>query len=127
MITDPDKFSDEMRFRGYFSYKNDNIYVITLNNNVHMRIERVNVNVARIYFVDGPGNEIPIPTGITLRDTLNNINETPLVLHGIGSFFISWIANYSLFQNGVEICALKNQKEQSIETVDGFTFSLIHQ
>ncbi|CAG8839403.1 31804_t:CDS:1, partial [Gigaspora margarita] len=64
-------------------------------------------------------NEIPIPTGITLRDTLNNINETLLVISGIGSFFISWIADYLLFQNGVEICALKkNQKQQSIEAVD---------
>ncbi|CAG8599510.1 23556_t:CDS:2 [Dentiscutata erythropus] len=103
MVTDPDKFSDKMR------------------------IERVNVNVARIYFVDDPGNEIPIPIGITLRDTLNNINETPLVIRGIESFFISWIANYSLFQNGVEICALKNQKQQSVEAVDGFIYSLIQQ
>ncbi|KAF0438678.1 hypothetical protein F8M41_004240 [Gigaspora margarita] len=67
-----------------------------------MRIEKVNMNIMRIYFVDNPGNEIPIPTGITLRDTLNNVNETLLVISGIGSFFILWIADYSLFQNGVE-------------------------
>ncbi|CAG8721847.1 3847_t:CDS:2, partial [Dentiscutata erythropus] len=63
----------------------------------------MDTNIARIYFVDSNGNQIPIPNGITLRDTLNN---TPSRLVA-GNFFISWISNYSLFQNGVEICALK--------------------
>ncbi|CAG8607647.1 hypothetical protein C2G38_2037343 [Gigaspora rosea] len=122
MIIDPvNNFYDGMRFRGSFSYKNDNIYVVTFNNNIHMRIERMDTNVARLYFVGGNGNQIPIPKGITLRDTLNNTPSRPVA----GNFFISWISDYSLFQNGVEICALKNQKQQSVEGVDGFTYTVI--
>ncbi|CAG8651948.1 909_t:CDS:1, partial [Gigaspora margarita] len=115
MVTDPvNNLYYEMRFRGSFSYNNDNIYDVAFNNNIHMRIERMDTNVARIYFVDVNSNQIPIPNGITLRDTLNNTPSRSVA----GSFFISWISNYSLFQNGVEICALKNQKLQSVEGLD---------
>ncbi|CAG8555198.1 5729_t:CDS:1 [Cetraspora pellucida] len=117
----------EMKFRGSFSYKNDNISVVEFGNNVNMKIERISPNIAKIYFVDDLGNSIQIPNGVALRDTLNDFNETPQVVNGFGTYFISWISNYVLLLDGVAVFALKNQKQQSMEGVDGFRYSMIEQ
>ncbi|CAG8783352.1 9313_t:CDS:2 [Gigaspora rosea] len=115
MSTDSVNDPSEMKFRSSFSYKNDNISVVEFGNNVNMRIERINPNVATIYFVDDRGNSIQIPNGVTLRDTLDNFNETPQVINGFGTYFVSWISDYVLLLNGVAVFALKNQKQQSLE------------
>ncbi|CAG8684942.1 3949_t:CDS:1 [Cetraspora pellucida] len=127
MSTDFVNNPSEMKFRGSFSYKNDNISVVEFGNNVNMRIERISPNIAKIYFVDDRGNSIQIPNGVVLRDTLNNFNETPQLVNGFGTYFVSWISNYVLLLNGVAVFALKNQKQQSIEGVDGFRYSMIEQ
>ncbi|RIB05688.1 hypothetical protein C2G38_574304 [Gigaspora rosea] len=127
MSTDSVNDPSEMKFRSSFSYKNDNISVVEFGNNVNMRIERINPNVATIYFVDDRGNSIQIPNGVTLRDTLDNFNETPQVINGFGTYFVSWISDYVLLLNGVAVFALKNQKQQSLEGVDGFRYSTIEQ
>ncbi|CAG8649490.1 9187_t:CDS:1, partial [Dentiscutata heterogama] len=117
----------EMKFRSIFSYKNDNISVVEFGNNVNIRIERISPNIAKIYFVDDQENSIQIPNNVALKDTLNNFNETPQVVNGFGTYFVSWISNYVLLQNGVAVFALTNQKQQSIEGVDGFRYSTIEQ
>ncbi|RIB16089.1 hypothetical protein C2G38_1053290 [Gigaspora rosea] len=127
MSTDFVNDPSEMKFRGSFSYKNNNISVVEFGNNVNMRIERISRNVAKIYFVDDRGNGIQIPNGVALRDTLDNINETPQVVNGFGTYLVSWISNYVLLLNGVPVFALKNQKQQSMEGVDAFTYSTIEQ
>ncbi|CAG8563124.1 11005_t:CDS:2 [Scutellospora calospora] len=98
MSTDFVNDPSEMKFRSSFSYKNDNIR-----------------------------NSIQIPNGVALRDTLNNFNETPQVVNGFGTYFVSWISNYVLLLNSIAVFALKNQKQQSMEGVDGFRYSMIEQ
>ncbi|CAG8639064.1 4965_t:CDS:1 [Dentiscutata erythropus] len=127
MSTDFVNDPSEMKFRGTFSYKNDNISVVEFGNNVNMRIEKISPNIAKIYFVDDQGNSIQIPNNVALKDTLNNFNETPQVVNGFGTYFVSWISNYVLLQNDVAVFILKNQQQQSIEGVDGFRYSTIEQ
>lgn len=127
MSTDFVNDPSEMKFRGSFSYKNNNIGAVKFGNNVNMRIERISPNVAKVYFVDDRENNIQIPNGFVLRDTLSNFNEIPQVVNGFGTYFVSWISNYALLLNGVVVFALKNQKQQSMEGVDGFSYSTIEQ
>jgi len=118
--------SSEMKYRGSFSYKNDNINVVRFGRDINMRMERVNNDVARIYFVDDRGTNIQIPDGFVLRDNIANVNVRPLLVHnGFGNYFTSWISSYSLLRNGIEIFALSNQRQQSVEGLDGFRYYTI--
>ncbi|CAG8640403.1 4332_t:CDS:2, partial [Diversispora eburnea] len=71
--------------RGSFSYKNDNVNIVIIDVNILLRIERIDQNVARIYFVNSHDNAIRISAEMNLRD-----------------------------YNGNEILNLENQKQQSI-------------
>ncbi|CAG8670828.1 9158_t:CDS:2, partial [Paraglomus occultum] len=66
--------SSEMKYKGSFSYKNDNINAVRFGRDINMRMERVNNDVARIYFVDDRGTNIQIPNGFVLRDNIANEN-----------------------------------------------------
>ncbi|CAG8471904.1 10680_t:CDS:1 [Dentiscutata heterogama] len=101
-------------FRGSFSYKNDTINVIVIDNNILVKIQRVDQNVARIYFTNGQGNSIRIPAGMTLRDLTNNTNVPRIVAAGAESYMITWVMNYELRYNGGEVLNLDNQKQQSM-------------
>ncbi|CAJ0917449.1 6416_t:CDS:2, partial [Entrophospora sp. SA101] len=72
----------------------------------------------RIYFVNNQDIPIQIPNSITLRDTVNNANVPRLVVGGAQSFMISWISNYVLLRNGVEVFSLENQKQQALRGVE---------
>ncbi|RIB13587.1 hypothetical protein C2G38_2197417 [Gigaspora rosea] len=100
-----------MPHKGSFSYKNDNIYVIHIDNNIKAKIERVIFNVAKIYFTDRRGQQIPAPPNTILRNLMVNQNEP---IHN-NCFYITWITNYAFLQNGVEIFRLKNQKHQVVK------------
>ncbi|CAG8451297.1 6799_t:CDS:1 [Paraglomus brasilianum] len=118
--------SSEMKYRSSFSYKNDNVNVVRFGRDINMRMERVNNDVARIYFVDDRGTNIQIPNGFVLRDNIANVNVRPLLNNGFGNYFTSWISNYSLLRNGIEMFALSNQKQQSVEGLDGFRYYTIN-
>ncbi|RIB14243.1 hypothetical protein C2G38_2040367 [Gigaspora rosea] len=100
-----------MSYKSSFSYKNDNINVIYVDNNIQIRIERVTSDVARVYFVNNRGRQIQVPANTIFRNTTNNQNEP---IHN-NSFYITWVPNYILFHNGAEIFKLENQKQQAIK------------
>ncbi|RHZ49014.1 hypothetical protein Glove_535g23 [Diversispora epigaea] len=114
-----------MKFRGFVSYKNDNINVITFDDNIHMRIEKFDAHIVKMYFVNNQNNDIPIPKGITLRESLHNYNVPQLPSGSTSCFLMSWVGQYSLFRNGIEVCAFKNKKQQAIEGVDELSYSVI--
>ncbi|KAF0378926.1 hypothetical protein F8M41_012338 [Gigaspora margarita] len=113
-----------MRYRGSFSYIDDNRRVVRINNNTKLKIESLGQGVARIYFVDRRDRSIQIPNGFTLWETDRNVNVPPRIIYGYGSFFINWMNSYKLFQNGVEVLALRNQMQQSLEGVDWFEYDV---
>jgi len=59
-------------YKGSFSYKDNNITIIVLNNSVKMRVERVDEDIAKIYFVNSQDNAIPVPNGIIIRNLITN-------------------------------------------------------
>ncbi|CAG8611677.1 10579_t:CDS:1 [Diversispora eburnea] len=112
-----------MPYKGIFSYKNDNINVIHVDNNVRIMIERITTDIARIYFVNNRGRQIQIPVNTVLRNTTNNQNEP---IHN-NAFYITWVSNYILLQNGIEIFRLENQKQQAIKGGADLETDLIEQ
>ncbi|CAG8772832.1 1828_t:CDS:2, partial [Racocetra fulgida] len=47
-----------------------------IENNVRAMIERVNTNIARLYFVNDRDVQIPVPANLVLRDVINGSNPT---------------------------------------------------
>jgi hypothetical protein len=74
-----------------------------------MKISRFNANIARVFFVDANGQNIPIPQGVTLTSD-GGVIEPQFQ----NSFFITWVANYTLYEGGVILCEISNQKQQSL-------------
>lgn len=87
-----------------------------------MRIQRKNIHVGVIYFVDDQGNRIRIPQGFILRDTTENEDVRPSRLYR-WAFSISWIANYEIYLNDEKIVSLDNQKQQAIRGIDALAYS----
>ena len=115
----------EMVFRGSFSYRKDHIRAVHISIDVNMRIENhAPPDIAKIYFVDDQDNDIPIPNNIVVREAGTGValRISPI---GHGCFLITWFSNYVILLNGVEVMALKNQKQQSLEGVGDFTYSTI--
>ncbi|CAG8607508.1 2894_t:CDS:1 [Dentiscutata erythropus] len=105
-----DNSSATMSYKSSFSYKNDNINIIYVTNNVEIRIEKITSDVARVYFVS-QGREIQVLANTILRNINNNQNE-PIFRN---SFYITWVPDYILFHDGVEVFQLENQKLQAIK------------
>ena len=108
-----------MSAKGSFSYKNDTINGFDVNINgipMHVRVEAINNNVARIYVTDVHGNQQPIPPTVILRDA-TGVNVAPFN----NDFLITWIDSYVLTVNGVECIWMANQKQQAFKTAPGIT------
>lgn len=56
-----------------------------------------------------------VPNNMTLWDVTNSHNVSRTIVNGVKSFLISWINNYTLLQDNVEIFKLENQKQQAIK------------
>ncbi|CAG8653140.1 10147_t:CDS:1, partial [Paraglomus occultum] len=108
-----------LSFRDSFSYRNTNTNVVKIRDNVNMRIESVNTQVATIRFVDDQDNCIRVPQGLTVRDVCENANVRPRRQE----FLISWVSNYDIYLHGENVISLVNQKQQAVRGIDAFTYS----
>jgi hypothetical protein len=79
------------------------------NRDFSIKFSRIDDNIARIEFVDANGQNIPIPQGVTLT-TGGGVQQQPIQ----NSFYITWVANYTLHERGVILCEISNQKQQSL-------------
>ncbi|PKK56176.1 hypothetical protein RhiirC2_722030 [Rhizophagus irregularis] len=102
-------------YQGSFSYKNNNSNTVVIDHNNKAILENIDPTIARIYFVNNGGNHIQIPNNMTLRDVTNSNNVPRTIVNGAESFLISWINNYTLLRDNVEIFKLENQKQQAIK------------
>lgn len=108
-----------MSILGSYSYKNlkPNAFIFedTANHTTYyFQIFPINNNVAAIQFCsdDTMQDSIGIPAGFALDE----VGQGPVAV-AFQSYFITWIADYSLRFNGVEIWSVTNQKQQSINKV----------
>ena len=56
-----------MNTKGSFSYENDNVHYMELDASLTIRIEKINLNVARVYLVDAGQVQQPMPPHVTMQ------------------------------------------------------------
>eukprot|EP00798_Chlamydomonas_sp_ICE-L_P008386 gene8386-biopygen12417 len=60
-------FNNEMTAKGCFSYKNATVNGFNITNQLQVRVEAIDNNVAKIYTTDENGNPLPMPVNVSLR------------------------------------------------------------
>lgn len=102
-----------MSFKGSFSFKNDKILQMKIDDNVYVRIERVGFAIARLYFVDEANGEIDIPNGLIVLDHTNGDAKVKPLLNN-QYFVLAWSDNYSVMINNVSIMGLENLRQWAV-------------
>ena len=101
---------DEMLSKkGSFSYRQDNVHYLALDDNLTIRIARINDVVARLFLVDAQQVQQPIPANVVLANAAG-VAQVPF----LNNFFIGWVESYTLSFNGQLHMVLDNQKYQAI-------------
>eukprot|EP00741_Cyanophora_paradoxa_P016210 tig00000042_g15649.t1 len=107
------RLPNEMSLKGSISYKNNNVNVVHLDAGTDMRLARVNVNVARIYFVSrATGQPVGVPAGVhVVQADGQEIAEFPA-----GAFLIVWTNDFKVMRGDEVLVQLTRQIQQSIDT-----------
>ena len=111
------RIEGQMSAKGCFSYENDTINGFNIGDNLQLRVERVNNNVAAVTVTDGNGTQLPaIPSHIKLRDAAG-VNVPPYN----NAFLITWVDSYTIQVGGVDTVWIMQQKQQAFTTAAGIT------
>eukprot|EP00798_Chlamydomonas_sp_ICE-L_P000159 gene159-biopygen18 len=70
----------QMTAKGCFSYKNATVNGFNITNQLQVRVEAIDNNVAKIYTTDENGNPLPMPVNVSLR-TGEDVNVDIMWLH----------------------------------------------
>ncbi|KAI8820132.1 uncharacterized protein EV422DRAFT_531767 [Fimicolochytrium jonesii] len=97
-----------MNSRGSISFRNGNTYSYEFPE-FKIRIEKLSPHVARLWFANFQGQQIPVPPNTFLLDE-NNVAHNDFG----GSFFITWIGSHTITRNGVVIFKTNNKKQVSV-------------
>ena len=92
-----------------FSYKDDTVHFMSIAEGLTFKVERVNLDIARVSFANAEGQETPIPPNIRMEQA--NGTPNPPVFN---SFLIAWMGSYTVYVSDVACLELSNQKQQSI-------------
>lgn len=79
------------------------------NENI-IRIARINASVARIFFTDKDGSQIPIPKGYEL---VNQLEEERITPHN-NEFLIAWFDSYNLRFEETHVFSIIQKRRQNI-------------
>ncbi len=98
---------------GSFSFDNDNVpLTIRLDDNKIVKMERHDVDTARVYVANNAGQELPIPSGMKL--THAGKDDVPPVKDS-NSFIITWLDNeYTLTLGDRVVMELRTQKQFAV-------------
>ena len=105
---------EEMSGKGSFSFRNDRILQTRVQDGINLRMERLGMAVARVYFVDEGSAEIEVPEGFTIIDHSNGDIQVEKFA-GRQEYFLGWTDNYSLLLNDVLVVKLINQRQWAIQ------------
>ena len=104
-----------------FSYLQDRVNYVVLSTGDTIRIARVDAHVARVYFVDVAGNQIPIPLHYVMRDSTG----APVPPLG-NNYVVTWTTSYQLFHIGVApVFSLLQQKQQAVYATGNLKWGII--
>ncbi len=95
--------------KGSFLFVQENVNYLQLDNDLSIRIQRIDDDVARVYIVNAQNEQQPVPPHIRMANSAG----AP-VLPFLDNFIITWINSYVLSVNGQTHMVLNNQKQQSI-------------
>lgn len=85
--------------------------------NFKIRMERINNDIAKLYFLDINNNPQAIPIGISCKNAQNfHNNEQAQIIDNIECFLIVWYNDYKIDYHDRTIFSLYNQKQQSFDT-----------
>ena len=104
------------KFGGSVSYKNQKLNDVKIGKNTTVRVEKLNQDIARIYFVNDKDVSIRVPNGMVLKNVTSNNSIIPYgVYNDIESYMITWVSDIVMYWNGKEVFSLINQKQQAIK------------
>jgi len=99
-----------------FSYYNTNTFVFHVDENTQGRVKRMDITVARMYFVRrdeaGNFNQCPVPANLTLHESVTGM-QIP-VFHD--TMFLAWNSSYELRNAAAVVLSLDVQRQLSIRT-----------
>lgn len=101
-----------MSFEDSFSFKNENITQITLEDGVILQIAKLGPAVARVYFVDETQVEIPIPAHFLICDLSNGVGVNPIP--GLNFFVLAWGDSYHILYRDQTVLSLRTQRQWSL-------------
>jgi hypothetical protein len=101
-------------FFGVFSYKKDRERVVQVHELWKVKIERLDVNIARLVFLNNQDEEqADVPENFALRDAVTTAD----VGRFGNSFFIVWNNSYVLSNAEDIVLYIDNQRQQAIRRV----------
>ena len=85
----------------------------TDHENIRVKIEVLNEDIARVFLVDK--NDIPIDDleNVVFMNVATKNKVSTVLVENRKSYLITWINSYELFVDGRRIFMLKQQKEQN--------------
>ena len=95
--------------KGAFSYKQDTAKFIAIPNELTVKIERVNQDIARVTIINAQSQVVPIPDNVHMQQADGAHN--PVVAD---NFFITRVGSYVLYVDDELYVQLHNHKQQSI-------------
>ena len=106
--------SQEMSVKGSFSFRNNKFFQTQIQDGIRLRMDRIGMAVARVYFIKEENIEVPIPHGFRIIDHSNgDILVNPII--GRQEYFIGWTDNYSFIYNNNVVMTLINQRQWVIQ------------
>lgn len=103
-----------MNFKKYFSFRNDNFLHIKIDNGIFIKIERISMSVARLYFINEENTELQaVPEGFFICDNSNKNTRIQKII-GKEEFYLCCTDDYSLFMKDKLILKLTNQRQWAL-------------
>eukprot|EP00128_Syssomonas_multiformis_P018974 Colp12_sorted_trinity150504_noHs@3187 len=110
-----------MSVKGCFSYENPAINGFNIGSNLQVRVEPVNISIAKVYVTDDQGNPQPLEHSVVKLRSRDGTNIPPYK----NGFLIVWLDDYILSVAGVDKLWFNNQKQQLFEAAAGVTHFVI--
>ena len=91
--------------KGIFAYNQDQVHYLCVDDDLSIRIERINKDVARVFLVNADSVQQPIPAHITMNESGGAV-----IRPRRNNFLVAWTASYTLVVNGQPYRVLKHEK-----------------
>ena len=118
MSADP----DIMAAKGTFSFRTENVFGHKqrfIDDNLSLRILRVDDSIAEMYFADGKGNRIDIPAGLMVTNAITH--STIARQNNTQTFALAWSESYIVTIDNVQIVRFANLRQWSLQSNMKFT------